>query len=415
MYKIKILITISFLLFSEVIINKPVSANQINLINANWNLKTKQNLEKLLTKNAGKGKKVIFDFDNTTVSRDIGDATFAQLVKDGQINPENFKEISPTFTIDGKEISLTSEVDITEYYEKIQESTSHDQNDKSPAINGYAWVVQIMAGKTPFDITEAAKKAFKNNEASKDRQLSIESKIDVTSGKTSYRVPFYHPETVNLIGNLLLNGYDVYVISASNVWSIRYMITVELTKLLKKEFGKDIAIKPENVFGLSTLIKDKRNGKLYKDYLLVKENVKYAKLEPDELKNYELTTQMVYPLSGYDGKTANIQQFITKTNQRPFLACGDSPGDFSMLEFAENRLWFSRLESFDYQKKLISLVKKSDSSHWFIQPVLYKKMPGLIKNTSQLKLLLKNKEDLNKAIESIALWKSSILNLDFDK
>lgn len=407
MYKTVItLLTISISLFLFQV-NLAASAKQIHLIDGNWNPQTKQKLEKLLTLNANKDKKVIFDFDNTTISRDIGDATFAWLVKEKKIDIEKIKPFSPDFTLDGKEVSVTGGIDLTEYYEKIQEVTSYDKNDKSPAYNGYAWVVQTMEGKTPFEVIEASRNAFLDNKASKDRELGIETKIEVTPGKTSYRVPFYHPETVDLIGNLLLNGYNVYVISASNVWSIRYMVTVEMAKLLKKEFGKNIAIKPENVFGLSTLLKDKRNGQLYKDTYLVKENKKYAGLAQEELKNYQLTNQMVYPLSGYEGKTSIILTKITKDYERPFLACGDSSGDYSMLGLAQNKLWFSRLESYDYQKKLLSLTKKSDADHWFIQPVLYKKSPGFVKNTSQLKQLLKSSKDFTTAMDSVKVWEKS--------
>jgi phosphoserine phosphatase len=394
--------------------NMQVMANPFRLIEGNWNLKTRQRLEKLLNDNANKGKKVVFDFDNTMVSRDMGDATFAWLVKENKINKSSIKAFSPDFIIDGKEVSLDKGPDLTEYYEKIQEVTAYDKNDTSPAMTGYSWVVQAMEGKTPAEVIEASRNAFMDNEAVNDREKGIESKIEVTPGKTSYRVPFFHPETVDLIGNLLLNGYDVYVISATNVWTIRYMVTVELAKLLKKEFGKNLAIQPEKVFGLNTLIKDKRNGQLYKDDFLVRENKQYAGLDPVELNNYQLTNQMVSPVSGYDGKTSVIQKFITNNMEKPFLICGDSPGDFSMLGFAQNRLWFSRLESFDYQKKLLALTKKSEASNWFIQPVLYKKKPGLVKDSIQLKSLLTDPKDLQKAMDSIGLWTTANFLSGFD-
>jgi len=97
-----------------------------------------------------------------------------------------------------------------------------------------------------------------------------------------------------------------------------------------------------------------------------------------------------------------LMQYILKDNEKPFLACGDSLGDFAMLNFSENKLWFSRLESFDYQKQVLSQIKKSDSKSWFIQPVLYKKSSGFVKDILQVETLLKDK-DLEKAKESAKL------------
>lgn len=398
------------LVISSIIISSfmavPSFAGGIHLISGNWNPETKAKLEKLLNTNANKGKKVVFDFDNTTVSRDIGDGTFAWMIKNKMINTAEIKPISPEFNLDGKNISVDQGADITEYYENIQESTKHQANDTSLNLIGYDWVVQVMAGKTVFDVTEASKNAFMNNQAIRDREKGTETKINVTEGKTSYRVPFFHPENVDLIGNLLLNGYDVYFISASNVWSIRYMVTKELPKLLKKEFGKDLHIKPENIFGVNTLIRDKRTGKLYKDAYLVREKSKqgrlYANLDPEEIKNYELTNQLVSPVPGYEGKAATLVQYVLKDDEKPFLVCGDSPGDFAMLHLSQNKLWFSRLESFDYQKQVFSKIKSSDPKSWLVQPVLYKKNPGFVKDMAQLKGLLKDK-DLDKAAQSAKL------------
>jgi len=392
----------------------PVLAKQIVLKDGNWHSETKKRLENLLNTNANKGKKVIFDIDNTTISRDIGDATFAYIVKEKLINPENIKAISPDFTLEGKPVSLESGVDLTVYYENLLNSTLHHQADINENYVGYTWVVQALSGMTPFDVMEASRKAFMNNQAANDRKLGIETKINVTEGKTSYRVPFFHPETVDLIGNLLSNGFDVYVVSASNIWTIRYMISVELAKLLKKQFGRDLSIKPENIFGITALMKDKRTGKLYKDPLLVRENTQqaklYMKLDPQELKNYELTNLLVNPIPVYEGKRSTIFKYIVKENEKPFLVCGDSPGDFSMLEIAENKLWFSRLESFDYQKRLIPLVKKSKVKNWFIQPVLYKKNPGLLKDLAQLKTLVTDK-DYKKYSKSVKILRdNSVLN-----
>lgn len=67
-----------------------------DLETGNWNHQTRIKINKLLKTNAFKHKKVIFDFDNTTVSRDIGEATFAYLVKNKIVKVKNtIKIIKP--------------------------------------------------------------------------------------------------------------------------------------------------------------------------------------------------------------------------------------------------------------------------------------------------------------------------------
>lgn len=382
------------------------SANA-DLIKGNWNNGAYTKLNKLIKDNSFKNKKVVFDFDNTTVSRDIGEATFAYIIKNNLIaKDEKLKVISPSFMLNNKEVSIDSVIDLTDYYEKIITSTEH-KDDESPYIFSYGWMVQAMQGMTVDQVMNASKSAYNNNIAINDRKNDKESKIEVTEGKTSYRVPFFHDETVDLIGNLILNGYDIYFVSGSNIWTIRYMTTIELPKLLKKRFGKDLKIKPENVMGVNTLIKDKRNGKLYKDFFLVKENKKYAISDPEETKNYEITNQLVSPLSGFDGKTSHIMTYICKPNEKLFLALGDSTGDFSMLKYAENRVWFSRLESYDYQEKINKIIKSTNKSKWIIQPVLYKKKAGFVKDKEQLKSLIKDTKEFDKLYKSVKLFSES--------
>lgn len=372
----------------------------------NWNEKTRVNLNKLILENSFKNKKVIFDFDNTTVSRDIGEATFAYLLKNNKIAiNEHLKAISPSFIDEkGNNISIDKVIDLSEYYEKIITSTNH-KNDQASYIISYGWIVQIMQGLTPYDIIDATKKVFKANFAKNDRLNRKDSKISITEGKTSYLIPFFHDEMIDLIGNLILKEYDIYFVSGSNSWTIRYMTTKELPKLLKQKFGKNLKIKPENVIGVNTLIKDKRNGKLYKDYFLVKENKKYAEMNEDELKNYELTNQLVSPLSGFDGKTANIMSYICQNYERPFLALGDSSGDFSMLNYAENRIWFARMENNQYQKDIAEIIKKTDKNTWFIQPVLTKENAGFVSNNKFLNFIEKDKNKLKKLLDSLKYFK----------
>lgn len=74
------------------------------------------------------------------------------------------------------------------------------------------------------------------------------------------------------------------------------------------------------------------------------------------------------------------------------VVCGDSPNDFPMLNWGENRLFITRLEKMDYQQKLIEQINKSLPGKWLLQPTLCKKSPGFVSTRSMLELRLKSKQ-----------------------
>ena len=216
-------------------------------------------------------------------------------------------------------------------------------------------------------MVNATRAAYELSEPGK-RQL-----IAVSPGKTSYPAPFFYPEMVELIGELLRHGFDFWVLSASNVWSVRWMILKALNPLLR-ERGIPTGVRPDRVVGISTLLSD-RAGKLHKDPLLVRENPAYATLDPKTLRKFRLTSRLCFPVSTYSGKVAWIYDAI---GTRPYLCVGDSPGDHPMLGFSEHRLWIARLEKPAYQKALVELAKRRGRDRWIVQPVFSVEHPGFI-------------------------------------
>lgn len=363
----------------------------------NWNPHVKARLESLIAGNAGKGKIAVFDFDNTMICRDIGESSFAAMVEKGVLTAGNIPaNISPTFKLGDKMVGLQNSKDLTTYYEDFLSASKHQKREETPYASGYAWVVQIMAGMTPAEIIPYSEKAYNGGAAIND-SLSPELKESKING---YRQPFFYPEMVDLVGVLLKNDFDVYFASASNVWTVRWMVTKNLLPMVQELHGKNLNIAGDHVLGVNVLLKDKRTGLIYKDPLLVKENKAYANSDLKELANYELTTQVNYPLTGYFGKVANILKFVSL--ERPFLIAGDSPNDHPMLNWSENRLWITRLEKKGYQEKTAKLMENSLSGEWLVQPVLYKKAPGFVSSSDDLNRRLAIKPDKLKSAIGVA-------------
>lgn len=346
-----------------------------------WNERTRRALEELIQRGAGRHLPVVLDFDNTIVCGDVGEATLAVLVREGRVRagrlPETF---SPPFRLPGRRrITLKSGADPTAYYEAFLAPTAHGDRDPAPLANGYAWAVEVMENLRPLDVVEATRRVCEFA-----RPVGP-GYIEVTPGKTRFPVPVFYPEMVELVAALLRHKFNVWILSASNVWSVRWMVQEGLNPRLREQ-GLDQGLRPDQIIGVSTLLADRRGG-LYKDALLVKENPRYAVLDEKVLRNYRLTSRLQFPVPTYSGKIACLHDAI---GEQPYLCAGDSPGDHAMLAFSQNRLWLARLEKPDFQEKTAALIGKTDGSGWMIQATLTEDSPGFVSDLKALDRRLEN-------------------------
>ena len=334
-----------------------------------WNRTTRRGLEDIINKGAGQNLPVVFDFDNTIICGDIGEATLAVLARSGALTPERLAgSLSPPFRVPGKGWQeLASCTDVTEYYEALLAPTAHERRDPTPLANGYAWAVEIMENLRPLDIVKATRTAFEWPQPTKP------AFIEVTPGKTAMPVPFFYPEAVELIGELVRLRFEVWIISASNVWSVRWMVLHALNPLLC-ERGLKAGLAADHVVGVSTLLAD-RQGRLYKDTLLVREDDQYAAMAEKALTGLRLTSRLQFPVPTYSGKVAVVFDAL---GCNPYLSVGDSPGDHPMLAVSQHRLWIARLEKAAYQRATRDLIRRTGRDGWFIQQVLTRRSPGFV-------------------------------------
>src|ERR1035437_3890594 len=334
-----------------------------------WRKEIRRALTGLIRRGSGKRLPVVLDFDNTIVCGDIAEATLAILVRKGALNANRIaRTLSPSFRVPrGASVALDSGPDITSYYEAFLAPTTHGSADPTPMANGYAWAVEVMEGLTPLDVVRATKEAFACAEPMRQRM------IEVTPGKTGFPAPFFYPEMVELIGELRRHDFDVWVVSASSVWSVRWMVLKALNPLLEAH-GAVSGIPADHVVGVSTLLQDTAGG-LHKDALLVRGNHEYAALEARTLSSFRLTSRLQFPVPTYAGKIGCIWDAI---GRRPYLAAGDSPGDHPMLSFSEHRLWIMRMEKPGYQQTTMDCIRRTGKRGWLVQPVLGRENPGFL-------------------------------------
>jgi len=332
-----------------------------------WQPATRRRLEALIRAGAGLRLPVAFDFDNTLVCGDIGEATLALLVRDGRIRADQVPAlVAPEFRArTGERVSPRGTADLTAYYEAFLAPTAHGDLDPTPLANGYVWAATVMQGLSVDQVVTASQQVFALSRPG--RRILLE----VTPGRTAYPVPFFYPEMVELLGLLLEHDFDVWVVSASNVWSVRWMVLEVLNPLLRSA-GVRQWIRADHVIGVSTLLED-RQQRFYKDPVLVRTDPAYARLDRRALARFRLSSQLHFPAPIYSGKVAALWDALGRS---PFLAAGDSPGDLPMLAFAQNRLWIARANKRAYQTAMTACRRATGARNWLIQPTQTAEQPG---------------------------------------
>jgi hypothetical protein len=348
---------------------------QCQLQGAGWNALVRSKLEDLIRNGSGRRLPVVFDFDNTIICGDVSDVTIAVLTKSGLVSANRLPQtFSPPFRAPGKpRITLEACADITEYYDAFLAPSLHGKPDPSLIANGYVWAVEVMEGLRPLDVVQATRTACEGVESAE--QVFIE----LTSRNTAYPVPFFYPEIVELIAELLRHRFDIWLVSAGNVWSMRWMV-LELLNPKLRRLGARKGLRSDHLLGVSTLLAD-REDRLHRDAALVRQHRGYAALDKRALAAFRLTSRLDFPVPTYTGKLACVFDAI---GQKPYLCVGDSSGDHSMMAISEHRLWIARLERPDQQRATLDFVRLRGGTGWMVQPTLTRKAPGFIAQLSQI-------------------------------
>lgn len=356
---------------------KPAEKPSVKLKQPGWSPEVRSRLEYLIAEGSGKELSVVLDLDNTILCRDIGEATFAILEQQGCLSKDRLPiDLTPDFFLNNQIISLANSPTLLDYYHHLTKATAHQTLDTAIEMIGYNWAVLIMQGLTPMDIINATEIAYADGIGAKELQGSANPE----DKNLPFLRPFFYPQMVEFIGVLLAHSYDVWVISSSNSWSVRWMLLKAIDEQLSKEgFAK--LLQPTRVMGISTLLKG-IDSRLYKDGFLVWDNPEYAQLDPETLKKYTLTGLGVPPVTASYGKVAEIMQWI---GHSPYIVAGDSFGDIPMLKYAQNRLFIARLEHPEFHEYIAPLtLRKGDLNTWMIQPTLSYQSPGFLHNAAEL-------------------------------
>jgi len=198
----------------------------------------------------------VFDWDNTMIKNDIGDAYFAWLLNNDKVlRPADWGEVSPWLTAEARQsieaacgegeaghpLPTSTDLDCADELFSVYEGSRDVAGNAAFQTEGYnhrwfvpryAWLVQLQAGYTPDELEEFATQAVAG-------ALAAEIGAEQTVG-TRHTVHAWiriYDQSSDLMRALIDHGFDVWVVSASPQPAVR-------------AFAEHVAVADDHVVGI---------------------------------------------------------------------------------------------------------------------------------------------------------------------
>jgi len=286
-----------------------------------WPEDVARQLDQLIRANAHSGAFAIFDADNTSYQHDLVGALLPFMEMRGVLTRET---MNPSLKLIPFKDSVTHTETLHSYYLRLG-----DIDDQV----GYPWASQIFSGFTLKELKKHLDDLLKWGQP-----IPAEHFVGDEVQTMLVHAPRLLRGQQELYNTLIHNGIDVFVVSAASEELVRMV-------LADPQYGYNV--KPENVVGVSLLLKDRLVGTVTTARKLIAEN----QYQPQNLLDHELTAALWAPMPWYEGKQAAIHTYVHAW-KKPILVAGDTPdSDGPMLFRAPDveqgalRLFVSRKDS----------------------------------------------------------------------
>ncbi len=325
------------------------TADDTEIMTGNWAPDTRARIQSVIDANAGEGRYVVFDFDNTSIIYDIEEALLIYQIENLKfaIDPVDMPDILATgipdlaLEMDESEngVIVTPEALITdisgdyEYlynnYEGLEGDLSldeiHETNeyaDFSAKLRymydevgdyfdhavSYPWVTYLFTGMTPDEVQSLATESdsywgdygvYEKVSWTSPEETPGEAGIVTVSYTTGLHAT---DELLDLYSVMWANDIDVYIVSAS-----AQDVVVATTQV----FGYDCP--EENVYAMRNQLDE--NGVYTNEY------------------DYDWGGEGMYAQTQGEGKSTVIENFIAPNydGAGPLIVFGDSSGDWNMM------------------------------------------------------------------------------------
>lgn len=284
-----------------------------------WPKEAAATLASFIKQKANQGHYAVFDMDNTSYQYDLTEALLPYLEMKGVITRDTLDpslKIVPFKDENGKKESIYS------YYIRLCDIDSRVC---------YPWISQAFSGLTLRQL-----KIFVDEMLAEGKDIPIEYYEGDKIVQTSVHTPRLFAGQKELYKALMDNGIEVYVITAANE---------ELVRMVASDPKYGYNVKPENVIGVTTLLKNPKTGELTTSDKQIHAGNYNEKANLD----LEITPYLWSPTTWMEGKAAAILYRIDRW-KKPILAAGDTPdSDGYMLMNALSddgiKVWVNRKDS----------------------------------------------------------------------
>ena len=286
-----------------------------------WPPEAAAQLNNLIKANAHQGAYAVFDADNTTYRNDLTESLLSFMEMKGALTRDTMNAALKLIPFKD---TATHKESLSSYYVRL--CAIDDQVC-------YPWIAQVFSGFTLRQL-----KGYVDALLAYGKPIPAEYVDGDIVKQKVVNAPRFFTGMQELYKLLMENGIQVYVMSAASEELVRMV-------LADPQYGYHV--KPENVIGVSVLLKDRRNGELTTARKLISEGT----YDPVKMMDLEYGTYLWAPLTWYAGKSAGIVSYIDAW-RKPILVGGDTPVSdgpmlFQSTDVAKGglRVWVNRKDS----------------------------------------------------------------------
>ncbi|WP_435634256.1 haloacid dehalogenase-like hydrolase [Pseudomonas solani] len=298
-----------------------------------WPAPAAKQLDALIAANANKGAYAVFDMDNTSYRYDLEESLLPFLEAKGVLTREKLDpslKLIPFKDVKGHKESLNS------YYYRLCELDD---------LVCYPWVAQVFSGFTLRELKGYV-----------DELLASGKPVPATyyEGDEVKTIEINPPKLFTgqqeLMNKLRENGIEVYIMTAA---------LEELVRMVAADPKYGYNVKPENVIGVTTLLKDRKTGAL----TTARKQIEEGKYDEKANLDLEITPYLWTPATWMAGKQAAILTYIDEW-KKPILVGGDTPDSDGYMLFHGTdvekgglRVWVNRKAK--YMDQITAMQKKN--------------------------------------------------------
>lgn len=264
-------------------------------------------LDALIAANANSSAYAVFDEDNTSYQYDIEESMIPFLDNKGVLSRAR---LDPALHLIPFRDNATHHESLYSYYARLCEVD---------AVVCYPWAAQVFAGLTLAQLKGHVDELLALGANGSTIPTTYFPEGSDVAVPIAIPPPRLFRGQVELYNRLQANGIAVYVISASSE---------ELVRMVASDPRYGYNVPPQNVIGVTTLLKNTTSGAL----TTARQQIARGVYDPDANANLTLTSYLWTPATWQTGKFAAILSYIDNWRM-PILVGGDTPASDGPMQF----------------------------------------------------------------------------------